>query len=212
MARTHEVTSARQTKDGHRPTCVTCRQPIEVGQSYKWNQPNRFSIKLNWHSTCLGPRASALESNEKRSQAMQAFENAYDALDTLDPDDYVTVVDEADKGDTFDADRVVSDLEDICSTCEGEVQEAAEMWRESASNIEDGFGHSTFASDEMNEHADVYDDVASEAGQAASSINPFELADYSEAEGDPADGFRAWFEEVVQQVRDELESAEGSID
>jgi hypothetical protein len=209
MAKTTFVKSARQTKDGERPTCYTCQRPIEVGQSYFWNQPNRFSRRYTWHAGppamlgCKAPAPSVLESNEKRSTAMAAFENAYDALDGINAESYYNTENEADALRP-DPERLTDDLRHIIEDCGEAVREAAELWRESASNIEDGFGHSTSASDEMNDHADIYDGVADEVDQVEVEVEDFD------PESDET--FDEWAERIIDAVREALSSAEGSID
>lgn len=194
MARTTFVASARRTKDGTRPTCFTCQKPIEVGQAYAWNQPNRFSARYQWHQSCRAPRGSVLESNEKRGQAYAAFEDAYDALDAVETDKVE---------DTEDGQKaLIDELKGIAEQCAEGIREAAEMWRESASNIEDGFGHETERSQEMNDHADTYESAADTAEQAGDSVD----------DRDQFDTIEEWAEATVATFREDLESAEGEID
>lgn len=176
MARTTYVEKARASKKDR--TCFTCNQPIEAGQAYAHNQPNRWSMRYQWHRTCAMPPASLLESNDKRAAAMAAFEDAYSSLDEIDTE-----------GDT-----VQDDVEALISTAADGVREAAEMWREGAQAIEDGFGHSTYQSEEMTEHADVYDGVA----------DTIESIDVGMGDEDPLD--------LIERVREELGSAEGDLD
>lgn len=184
MARITYVAKAQPSKFAR--VCYSCREPIEVGQAYNWTKPSRYSSKYVWHAGHAAPPGSVLETNDKRSQAMAAFENAYAALDEFE----------------FDAEGdPAGDLEAIVSEAAEGVQEAAEMWREGAQAIEDGFGHPTYQSDEMNDHADVYEGVA----QAIESIYvaPFD------AEHDTPE---EWVEEHVEGVRSELSNVEGDLD
>jgi hypothetical protein len=185
MARTTYVDSARKTKSGKRPTCYTCKQPIEIGQAYAWNQPNRFSPRYQWHQSCPTPSASVLESNEKRGTAMSAIEGAYSDLSNMESDD-----------------AFLADIKAIVEQCAEGVREAAEMWRESASNIEDGFGHSTSISEEMEEHADTYDGVADEIEQCSDQVDDI----------DQFESFEEWAEAAVSTVSEDLENAEGNLD
>lgn len=191
MARTTHVASARKTKDGERPFCYTCHEPIEVGQAYAWNQPSRFSRRFSWHETCPAPGASVLESNEKRGTAMGAFEDAYKALDDLKPEEYKE-----------DPEAFLADIKSIVEQCAEQVREAAEMWRESASNIEDGFGHTTSTSEEMEEHADTYEGVADEVEQCGDQVD----------ERDQFETFAEWAEAAVATVSEDLGNTEGNLD
>lgn len=191
MARTTHVASARKTKGGERPVCFTCHFPIGVGQAYAWNQPSRFSPRYQWHETCAAPGASVLESNEKRGTAMGAFEDAYATLSELTFEDY-----------NEDTDALVADMQAALDQCAESVREAAEMWRESASNIEDGFGHATSTSEEMEEHADTYETVADEVEQCADQID----------DRDQFESFEEWAEAAVATVSEDLNNAEGNLD
>lgn len=183
MARTQTVDKARASKKSR--TCFTCNQAIEVGQSYRWNQPTRWSMRYNWHTACAAPPASSLESNDKRAAAMAAFENAYANLDDLD---------------LTDPEAVADALTDIVDTATEGVREAAEMWQEAADSIEQGFGHSTYQSEELAEHADVYE-------QVASTIESIDVEPY-DAENDDAE----WAVAQVDAVRSALNDAEGDLD
>jgi hypothetical protein len=191
MARTTYVASARKTKDGERPTCYTCQEPIGVGQAYAWNQPSRFSRRYQWHQSCKAPNPSMLESNDKRAAAMAAFEDAYEALSGLTFEEYKE-----------DEESLKGDLQGILDGCADGVREAAEMWRESASNIEDGFGHATSTSDEMEEHADTYESVADEVEQCGNEID----------ERDQFESFEEWAEAAVATVTEDLGNVEGNLD
>jgi uncharacterized protein YukE len=191
MARTTYVASARKTKGGERPTCYTCQEPIGVGQAYAWNQPSRFSRRYQWHQDCPAPNPSVLETNEKRSTALAAFEDAYDALSNLT---FVAYND--------DVEAFMADLQGILDQCAEGVREAAELWRESANNIEDGFGHATSTSDEMNDHADTYDSVADEVEQCADQLD----------ERDAFESFEEWTEAAVATVTEDLGNVEGNLD
>lgn len=192
MAQTHHVASARKTKDGKRPSCCTCHQPIEVGQAYSWNQPSRFSARYQWHQSCKAPRPSTLEPNEKRGAAYAAFEDAYDSIDALREQEWT------------DPEALLDAWKDIVSTCAEGVREAAEMWRESASNIEDGFGHETEQSMEQNEHGDTYEGVADDIDQQAD-----ELDDY---EADQWENLQQWVDATLDSMSELLGDCEGSLD
>ena len=200
MARTTFVKSARARKDGKPDrTCHTCRQPITPGQSYYWNQPSRFSSRYDWHADCLAPRGSVLESNEKRSQAMAAFEDGYDSLHSINVQAYVP---EEDRDP--DAQGLIDEIGSIGMAVAEGVREAAEMWRESAQAIEDGFQHETYQSQEMNDHADVYDSVADEAEQIHDQVDEYDEGQWN--------SFEEWAESAIEAAESALSNAEMGVD
>jgi hypothetical protein len=206
VAQTQHIKSARKTKDGDRPTCHTCHKPIEVGQGYYKNSPSRFSATYSWHEGCPGPRASTLESNEKRGAAYAACEDADDAVEAIDG-----VLDIRDGGEPVEVTiearvkYVMECLGDAFTVLGDGIQEAAEMWRESASNIEEGFGHETERSQEMNDHADVYDDAASEASDNL-------LDQITEWDPDAEMDFDEWLDQAKAEAHDAIDGVYGMID
>lgn len=203
MSRIYTVQAARKTKSGDRPKCYTCREPIEVGQSYQYCEPSRFSPRFSWHATCTAPRPSVLEPNEKRSAAMAAFEDAWDALDAL-PADLEGVIADAAANDTDvkqeDIDQAMREAAaELLTALADALGEVAEMWRESAQSIEDGFQHATYQSDEMNENADTID-------SAISDLESFDADDRVDEATD-----EDYIEAIVEQVRDAIDQAEGEM-
>lgn len=69
----------------------------------------------------------------------------------------------------------VEDLQSHLDEIAEEIRSLAEEKRESASNIEDGFGHATFASDELNEQADALESWADE-------VESLEIPEFPESE------------------------------
>ena len=194
------VKSARARKDGKPPfRCTTCTQPIEPGQAYAWSQASRFAMRYSWHQTCAAPRASVLEGNEKTSTCMAAFEDADEALSAIDLESIeVTALADEDNPDDLDTrkrEALRSEIESIGQNLQQGIQDAADMYHESASNIEDGFGHATEQSEQAEENATLYEDIASNAEQVVDELD----FDY-----DPEawDSWADWAEDVVQQARD----------
>lgn len=138
MARVTYVKKAQKSK---RPrSCYRCGTEIKVGDPYKWFalRIGRMSQRKNFCSNCSIRRSDQTTSSQ--------LATLWDALD-----DAESAVDQA------------GDAEEITTAVQGAydgVYEAAEMYRESASNIEDGFGHSTYVSDELNEKADELESFA----------------------------------------------------
>lgn len=191
MAKITSVKSAGKRKEGRqRYRCYACRDEIQEGQAYSWVQPSRFSARINWHATCPTPPASAMESNEKRAQAMAAFEGGYDALDSIDIAN-------------FESDDLLDELRSIIEVIAEGVRESAEMWREAAQNIEDGFQHATYQSDELNERADEYDGIADAVDEIGYGLSDDRDVDNPDDETD-----EEWRERMVDEVRSSLEDVE----
>ena len=64
--------------------------------------------------------------------------------------------------DIIDSLETVDDLTDAAQTFADAVREVGEEYRESQSNMVDGFGHDTSMSDELGEKADMLDDWAND--------------------------------------------------
>lgn len=193
MARTEFIKSARKTKRGTRPICCTCRQPIEVGQSYYKNSPSRFSSTYSWHAECKAPAPSQLEPNEKRSTAMAAQESAHEDLDALaDSDEYA---------------ELVSNVESILEACAEGFNEAAGMCEESADNIESGFGHETESSELQREMAQTYESSADELTNWSVLSDMPERQDFDSDE-EYADSLPDWRDEVIDSARSAVDDAE----
>jgi len=129
------------------PGCDINGGEIAIGTGYKWIKPksgpyggqqrNRHIEHRSWYQWEYSSSLSA-----RLAQISHDFWNAIDSCQ--------------------DADDVQAALDDAGS----EIESLAEEKRESASNIEDGFGHETSASQELNEIADQLDDWASEVTSA----------------------------------------------
>jgi hypothetical protein len=144
------VKVTREDRDQPLPprTCDSCHQPIEVGTPYKWIQPKSGPYggrRLNRHAACptwnVWDYSSSLSA--RTAQIAHDFWTAFDA--GMESQDDVT-----------------SALEDAAS----EIESLAEEKREGASNIEDGFGHPTQQSEELEDIATQLDDWAQEVRDA----------------------------------------------
>jgi hypothetical protein len=130
------------------PTCDACHKTIEVGSPYKWIAPKSGPYggrRLNRHEGCptwqVWEYSSSLSA--RTAQIAHDFWTAFDA--GFDTEDDVT-----------------SMLEDAAS----EIEALAEEKRESAGNIEDGFGHPTSASEELEQVADDLESWAEDVRSA----------------------------------------------
>ncbi len=176
MAQTHHVTAFRgQRKCQYKPdgrqncgqpkgvhdeldheftqeplTCDHCRKPINVGDPYKWIAPRAHraakGIKRNRHTTCPAWKPSQTTSSQHLATIYGAQESAEEQITAV-------TVDTAE--DTADAEEA---LKGIADEFVESIQEAVESYAESAQNIEDGFGHETYQSEELREKSEAIDD------------------------------------------------------
>lgn len=161
MARLHFVKSARVGKGKARPKCGSCSNVIEVGQPYYW-WANRIGRSSSKHFRCEGhrPKPSEMAGSQYQQASLAAQEEVTDALGSDDLSDLSAA------------------LEGVADTIESDCAEAL---RQSAENIEEGFGHATSQSDELRERADAFDewaralrDAADQVGSAASEVAEIE--------------------------------------
>lgn len=196
MARVTHVKSAR--KDQGR--CAGCGTEIKAGSSYKWfaNRIGRMSMRKNYCATCR-IRPSAMTTSPHLSALYAAQENAEDALGQVD------------------SSTSLGDIAQIVRDYGEAVREVAEGYEESAQNMEDGFGHETYMSEEIKEKAQACEDAADQADVAADEIESMDdpdddedefLADFDgELDDDEKPVDQDEFEEHVANKRDERREA-----
>lgn len=144
---TRKVTESDKTKPLPLRKCEACGQEIAIGQPYKHVTPKsgpyggytRFRC-----GTCPGWQPWDL-SNALWARIAQIQAEFSDSASNAQSRDDLQAV-----------------LEDAASA----ARELADEKRESASNIEDGFGHATYQSDELNEQADAIESWADEMENA----------------------------------------------
>jgi len=141
------VTVQDRTKPLAPYECDFCRKPIEVGTPYKHMSPKSGPYggrKLTRHDGC--PTWNVWEySNSLSAQLARISHDFWEGLDGVEsPDDIQSLLDDA----------------------ASSIEEIAEQKRESAGNIEEGFGHATSASEELEEIADSLESWASEVESA----------------------------------------------
>lgn len=214
MATIEHVNKARKAQG----PCYTCDKPIEAGQAYDWFKANRFSRRYVWHHDCQQPRGSVLEANEKRSTAMAAFEDAYDAVDAIRTN--LDTYQEAPEGHTDEdgtwtpeiaAAALLDDLRAAAGSCVEGVANAAEMWHESANNIEDGFGQATSQSDEMNERGDDWEQVASDIETITDEVDEYDASQWGDGGENPWIGWAEWAESALDAFTEVLGDQEGAL-
>lgn len=158
------ITRALTVADRNQPlppeVCDYCREPIAVGTPYMWIEPRTggFSTRKVRHSN--HPAWHVWEySNSLSARLSQIEHDAMQQVDSVESEEDVTA---------------------ILSEAAEAIREVAEEKRESASNIEEGFGHSTYQSDELNEQADSLDSWADKVESADVPDLPGEVQDEDE--------------------------------
>lgn len=148
-----------RTKPLPMPKCGKCGKTIEVGQPYKWvktkSGPYGGAKKFRC-ADCPSWRPSELTGSAALGTLYGAQEAAEDALGEWSPEDGVDA------------------LGEILTTLAEGVREAAETYEESASNMEDGFGHETYQSDELRSKAEELNGQADEVESAADELEEFD--------------------------------------
>ena len=151
MARINRVGKAR--KDQGR--CAPCGEPILAGQAYKWVKPRAYrggrGIKRSRHIGCPTWRRSELTSSEHLG-------NLYGADETVE--DFIA------EATAPDFEGLAAAMDDALSM----IDEARSGYEEAADNIEDGFGHSTYISDELRDKAQEVEDFHTTVDEARSEI------------------------------------------
>lgn len=198
MARTTYVEKARKAPGScMSPTCSHAERTIAVGESYK-----HFSIRSHkgargfkkvYHRDCSVPRSHTTTSSQLGTiyDAQDSGEQAIAALEA-DPEN-------------------PESLREIASQVAEGIREAGEMYGESSDNIESGFGHSTYVSDELREKADGCENWADEVENLDfEEYDPDDFEAFSEApeqEKDESDEeFQARVEEHESKVEDEKQA------
>jgi chromosome segregation ATPase len=165
--------------------CTACGRDIEKGQPAKYLAPFR-APKQYRHATCPEWKNSERESNEAASQVWAAMEQLEEGI-------------EAWKASPFE-----STMSDCTNTAAEVIREAADLRREAATNLEEGFGHPTSQSEELEEKGDEYDDWADQLEQVGEEVDSLMEQDPPD-EGDEEE-FERRISELAEQVSDILSS------
>jgi hypothetical protein len=157
--------------------CDRCGTEIKTGDPYKWIAPRS------------GPYGGFKRFRCGRCPAWQVWEysDSLSAQLARVSHDFWDAVSSADSPD---------DVRHALEEAAGEIRDIAEAKRESAENIEQGFGHSTSLSEEL---AQVADDLESWADEVESANVP-ELPEPEEGDELTEDELDAWRDEVSGEV------------
>lgn len=184
-----KVTVADKSQPLPPRTCEECRLPIEVGTSYKHVTPKSgpYGGTTRYrHATCSDWQPWDL-SGALWARVAQIVHDA-EAME-------------------FTEDMEVEDMESVMDDAVTAIQELAEEKRESAQNIEDGFGHATTASEELNEVADELENWASSMESYDFPEKPAEVDEPGdEPDDEDTDEWRDW-----DQTRDDWDQYQSDL-
>jgi len=179
-ARVHTVKKCRKSPG----KCGRCSKEIKKGDGYQWWK-FRYGGKRVRCLECPRPRYSELISSGKLSAIEAARESIQDAIEA------------------FRGDHDIESLRSALETAAEDVRQVAEEYRESAQNIEDGFGHSTQQSDELNERGDAVEAGADQIESAAGELEDFdEEGEEGETEEAKEERKEAWVEEQTNKAEE----------
>lgn len=165
-------------------TCEKCGNEIKVGDPYKHVTPFSGRKRVRC-ATCPTWQSWDLSNSLGARIEQVQHDNALDVNEDTEPDEIL------------DALQSASDA----------IRELAEEKRDSASNIEDGFGHPTYQSDELNEQADALEGWADEMENASVPDKPDEVEEPGdEPEDSDSDEWREW-----RDAQDDFEQYENDL-
>lgn len=173
-------------------SCDKCGKAINIGDSYRWFKHRRGGRHVRC-AACPMWRSSELTQSSQLATIYGAQESAYDEMASWDRE-------------------TLDDAKSILTNCAENVREAGEEYRTSASSIEDGFGHSTYVSDELNEKGDSVDSWADEMDSALDGIEEWdEDAARSEVDAELEDGETLTEEEAATKLDEKREEWADSV-
>lgn len=155
------VTTVKAARKDQKGLCIRCRKPIVEGEGYRWAK-GRYTSKKVIHSTCGSFKQSELTSNDKLSQLYAAIENVDEWIESAQKD--------------VDPLTLLEDAKSALEECADAIEEVVQMYRDSAEAIEDGFGHETYQSEEMNSNADELESFASDVRDSVDDVDEFDEA------------------------------------
>lgn len=152
------VTEADKSQPLPNRKCESCGKEIEVGAPYKWIKPKSGPYGGSLKVRC-GDCPTWHVWDYSYSMSARLAQIAYEAGQAFDNTDITTA----------------DDVTEILSQAAESIRELAEEKKESASNIEDGFGHETEKSQELN-------DIAEQLESWADDVENNEVPDAPEPE------------------------------
>ena len=143
MPRVHHVKKSRKAQGA----CGKCGDLLPAGSAYRWWKFRYGGKRKRCTKPGCAPRGSDLTQSAHLSGMYAAQEEIEDAA-----------------GGSQD------DIAAALNSAAEQAREVSDNYRESAENIESGFGHRTYQCDELEERADEVSAWADELEQAASEI------------------------------------------
>ncbi len=173
-----KVTENDLTKPLPLHTCGACGKPIEVGTPYKHISPKSGpygGATLRRHEAC--PTWQVWDySSSLSARTAQISHQGWESLDSA-----------------LDGATDISDIESVLSEIADEIRSLSEEKAEGASNIEDGFGHPTSQSEELQSIADELESWADDVENAdVPEVPEPEEADCEQCEGTGKHEARFW--------------------
>jgi hypothetical protein len=126
------VTVEDKSKPKPNRKCDKCGKEIKVGDPYKWTE-----IKMTYGGM-KKVRCMDCPSWKQSELTMSKMSGVYAAQEMVEDTDVLSV----------------EDLESLRDDAVSQIEEVAQEYEDSATNIEEGFGHSTSMSEELNEKAE----------------------------------------------------------
>jgi hypothetical protein len=166
------------------PTCGKCGITIEVGHAYKW-----VKVKSGPFGGRTMYRCQACPTWRESELTSSKMAGVYAAQEHL--------------GDSISGCESVDDLSVLADDVARMIREVSEEYRESAENMEEGFGHSTAMSDELNEKADALEGWADEI--ECIDFDEFDEDDTEDDEDESEESRDARFEEWLEEQRQKLD-------
>lgn len=188
---TRRLTMEDKTKPKPNRKCDKCGKEIEVGSPYKWIAPKSGPYGGSKRFRCGDcPTWQIWEySGNKRAPIWQAQHEVPNEFESIE-----------------DAQSALNDFAAV-------VREVAASYGESADNIEDGFGHATYQSEELREQQESLERWAEELESVSFSVSdePEGCEDHEEgnvvhSDEDDCDGCdekrQEWMDELHSEVDD----------
>jgi len=170
-------------------TCDFCKNPIEPGTAYMWVQPR------------TGPYGGRKRFRHAEHPAWHTWELSDSLSAQLDRIgfEYWKAIDSAESTD---------DVQSALDEAAGEVRDLAEQKRESAQNIEEGFGHETYISQDLADTAEQLDAWANEI----ESANIPDLEEPTEEDTDEGESEAETQARLLEEWREEVRAEVTIVD
>ena len=181
--------------------CEKCGNEITVGSPYKYVSPKSGPYGGRTSYRCEAcPNWQVWELSNSLSARIAQLQN--DWIVSADSD-----WDEDQVTSDWDEDQVTSHMAEAAEA----IRELAEEKREAAQNIEDGFGHATYQSDDLNQIADDLDGWADDVESMDVPEKPAEPDDEENEDDEDSvqewDEYRAELDSWVDEVSSAIDAA-----